>query len=91
MSNRPSARVPMAAPNPTPLDVVQDPDGSLRVPAHRVTCVRRSGGMWLFEAADIPADVWAQYVIPSKTHGPDLYGMCAGQAEFEHSRLLEHG
>ena len=75
MSNRPSARASV----PTP-DL---PVSTLNGPTHRVMCVRRSGGMWVFECADIPTDVWERHVIPSKSHGPDLFGMCAGQAEFE--------
>lgn len=47
--------------------------------------------MWVSEVADVPADVWAQYVVPGKTHGPDLFGMCVGQAEFVMHQVKEYG
>ncbi len=52
-----------------------------------VFSVRRHGGMWLYERAEIPADVFRRYVTDE--HGPDLFGMCASKLEVDMAKLRE--
>lgn len=50
-------------------------------PTQRVYSVRRQDGGWVSEFADIPMDVFKQYVTES--HGPDIFAMCVGKVENE--------
>ncbi len=52
----------------------------------RCWSLRRHGGMWLYEQADIPMDVFRQYVTEEHE---DLFGMCASKLEVDMSRLRE--
>lgn len=46
----------------------------------RCWSLRRHGGMWLYEQADIPMDVFRQYV--NEEH-EDVWGMCAAKLEVD--------
>lgn len=52
----------------------------------RAWSLRRHGGMWLYECADIPQDVFRQYVTEEHE---DLFGMCASKLEVDMSKLRE--
>jgi hypothetical protein len=52
----------------------------------RAWSLRRHGGMWLYEQADIPEDVFRRYVTEEHE---DLFGMCASKLEVDMARLRE--
>lgn len=52
----------------------------------RAWSLRRFNGMWLYEAADIPEDVFRRYVTEEHE---DLFGMCASKLEVDMARLRD--
>lgn len=49
--------------------------------------LRRSHGMWIYERAEIPEDVFRRYVVDEK--GPDIMAMCAAHMEVDAYKLGE--